>query len=73
MDITGLVVTNERDESWPRKASFYFMFVRDDRDVAQVGCDSRPLELGESAVVDCDSTDVRPRRYDELRVESFSG
>lgn len=66
-DITGMKVTNSKDER--NVIQFTFTFVKGDEVLGEVECNGGELEPGQKKVMDCFSTDDGfPTGYTEVRV-----
>jgi hypothetical protein len=76
--ITGLEVTNEENGAFTgtdgRSALLTFRLYKDDTVVAEISCNSRQLQEGESSAMQCVSGDALPPDYDKTKVtDIFSG
>lgn len=66
-DIAGLKVTNTHEVA--EVIQFTFTFVKGDQKLGEVECSAGELEAGQSAAMDCFSTDEGfPKGYTEVRV-----
>jgi hypothetical protein len=76
--ITGLEVTNEENGAFTgsdgRSAMLTFRLYKDDTVVAEISCNSRQMQEGESSAMQCVSGDSLPPAYTKIEVtDIFSG
>lgn len=65
--LKGLQVTNGADER--RSAQFTFTLIRGKTNLAEIECDSRQLQPGQSSSMDCISLETGfPKGWEEIRV-----